>query len=122
MMPPKLPAFFDERHIDIDMFKAICSQRTNMADFPYADAVDHNVLIYDGDRFRRALNDPQLEATLRAELCRALKDGPGVLVVRNAYVDPLVIDRSTKIFREIVSDERAAGHGQGDHFGHNERI
>ena len=34
----------------------------------------------------------------------------------------LVMLDSTAIFREIVAEERAAGLGQGDHFGENERI
>ena len=116
------PLYFSEEHVSIEVFEAIQAQTADIGDYPAAAAVEQNVLIYEGDTFREALSDPATEAALKAELCRALRDGPGVFAVKNAYVDTSVIDRSTAIFREIVAEERAAGLGQGDHFGQNERI
>jgi ectoine hydroxylase-related dioxygenase (phytanoyl-CoA dioxygenase family) len=118
----KLPPYFGEEHINIEAFEAIQGQTAGIEDYPAAAATEQNVLIYEGDTFRGALSDPVKEAALKAELCRALRDGPGVFVVMNAYPDTSVIDRSTAIFREIVAEEKAAGLGQGDHFGENERI
>ena len=62
------------------------------------------------------------ETALKTELCHVLRDGSGVFVVKHAYSDTSSIVRNTDIFREIVSEERASGQGQGDHFGNNERI
>jgi ectoine hydroxylase-related dioxygenase (phytanoyl-CoA dioxygenase family) len=118
----KLPAYFGEKHVDIEAFEAIQAQAADIADYPSADAVEQDVLIYEGDTFRTVLSDPVTEAALKAELCRALRDGPGVFAVKKAYPDTSVIDRSTAIFHEIVAEEKAAGLGQGDHFGQNERI
>jgi ectoine hydroxylase-related dioxygenase (phytanoyl-CoA dioxygenase family) len=118
----KLPPYFGEEHISIEAFEAIQAQTADIEDYPTAAVVEQNVLIYEGDTFRGALSDPVKEAALKAELCRALRDGPGVFVVKNAYPDTSVIDRSTAIFHEIVAEEKAAGLGQGDHFGENERI
>jgi ectoine hydroxylase-related dioxygenase (phytanoyl-CoA dioxygenase family) len=118
----KLPPYFGEEHISIEAFEAIQAQTADIGDYPAAAAVEQNVLIYEGDTFRQTLSDLAREAALKAELCRALRDGPGVFVVKNAYPDTSVIDRSTAIFHEIVAEEKASGLGQGDHFGQNERI
>jgi len=117
-----LPAFFSEDDIDIKAFDVLCSQTTNSDDYPHAKRVEQNIVIYDGDSIREALEDPADEAALKAELCRLLNDGPGVFAVSRAYTDLTVIDRMTTLFEEIVADEKASGQGQGDHFGKNERI
>ena len=118
----QLPPYFSQSDISLDDFARLCSQSTNLSDYPLAIAVEQNVLIYDGDALRSNLDDGNKEAALKAELCRALKDGPGVFVIKGAYEDVSVIDRSTGQFRKIVAAEKASGQGQGDHFGKNERI
>ncbi|MEM9951775.1 MAG: phytanoyl-CoA dioxygenase family protein [Chloroflexota bacterium] len=117
-----LPPFFSETDINLDDFADICSQTTELADYPHASAVEQNILIYDGDAVRDLLANSQSVDSLKHELARALKDGPGVLVIQGAYTDLSVIDRSTQLFREIVDEEKAGKSGKGDHFGSNERI
>lgn len=117
-----LPPYFDEQAFDIAAFDAICAQATQLDDYPLATAVVQNILVYDGNAIRQLLGDLDREAALKAELCRALKDGPGVFAVTAGYANTAVIDRSTALFREIVAEEQAAGQGRGDHFGKNERI
>lgn len=119
---PKVPPYFNDTSIDIEDFRAICSQQTQLADYPFASDVQQNILIYDGDSVRAALDSGEKEAALKAEFCYALKDGPGVIIIKNAYPDKSVIDRATEIFREIVAEEKAGKQGKGDHFGSNERI
>jgi ectoine hydroxylase-related dioxygenase (phytanoyl-CoA dioxygenase family) len=118
----KLPPYFSSKDIRLKDFEAICSQPTNLDDYPFADSVEQKILIYEGDAIRKALDGDQWEAALRAELCRALLNGPGVFIVKHAYTDLSVIDRSTALFREIVAEEKANNQGKGDHFGSNERI
>lgn len=117
-----LPAYFSEADLDIDAFAALCQQVTELGDYPFASAVEGNITIYDGDRVRDALSKSGDTAVLRAEWTRVMKDGPGVFVVKGAYADLSIIDRTTAIFREIVAEEKASGDGKGDHFGSNERI
>ncbi len=116
------PAYYSAAHINLDDFAALCAQQTQLADYPLASGVEQNILVYEGDTFRNAVGDASAETTLRDELCRALRDGPGVLIVKRAYDDLSVIDRTTAVFREIVEAEKAAKDGKGDHFGNNERI
>ncbi|MCB9452858.1 MAG: phytanoyl-CoA dioxygenase family protein [Anaerolineaceae bacterium] len=117
-----MPAYFSEADINIDDFKVLCSQQTDLADYPNAQSVAQNILIYDGQAFRTQLAQKETASALKRELARALKDGPGVLVIKAAYEDLSVIDRTTVLFREIVEAEKAGSGGKGDHFGANERI
>jgi ectoine hydroxylase-related dioxygenase (phytanoyl-CoA dioxygenase family) len=103
----------------------LVSQKTDLADYPYAHAVEQNVLIYDGARLRRELSCPAGRPRLEAELARALLDGPGIVVLAGAFDDPWVIDRATWQFEAIIAAQRAAGGAAGDHFaaaGQNDRI
>jgi ectoine hydroxylase-related dioxygenase (phytanoyl-CoA dioxygenase family) len=118
----KLPSYFSQMDIHIQDFEALCSQTTRLEDYPFASDVQQNIVIYNGDKVRAALDSGEQEAQLKAEFCDALRDGPGVFIVKNAYTDTSVIDRATEVFREIVAEEKASGQGKGDHFGTNERI
>jgi ectoine hydroxylase-related dioxygenase (phytanoyl-CoA dioxygenase family) len=116
----KTPPYFSEDDFSIDEFDAICSQQVNLEEYPFATDAVNNVLIYDGNALRAALAEQATD--IKAEIARALKNGPGVLVIKDGYADTAVIDRSTELFREIVAEERASKEGKGDHFGTNERI
>lgn len=122
MSHTQLPAYFDESHINLDNFKALVEQAIDLADYPLATAVEQKIIIYAGDAIRKTIQSPDGRAAVRAEFGKALKNGPGVLVIKGAYTDLSVIDRTTELFREIVAEEKASSDGKGDHFGNNERI
>ena len=99
---------------------AVLAERTDPHDFPLATEVVDDVLVYDAGR----LLDAPAEAA-RAELVRALADGPGVVVVRGAFPDRAVVDRATAAFDAMIAEQRAAGAVAGDHFakpGANDRV
>ena len=103
----------------------LVSQKTDLADYPYASTVEQNVLIYDGARLRKQLSHPACRQRVETELARALLDGPGIVVLAGAFDDPWVIDRATRQFEAIIAAQRAAGGTAGDHFaaaGQNDRI
>ncbi len=103
----------------------LVSQKTDLADYPYAAAVEQNMLIYDGARLRKELSGPAGPLRMEAELARALLDGPGIVVLAGAFDDPWVVDRATRQFEAIIAAQRAAGGAAGDHFaaaGQNDRI
>ena len=100
---------------------AVLDGRTDPADYPYADDLVQEVLIYDADALRAAAD----RAAVQAELVRALTEGPGLVVFRGAFADLDAVDRVTAAFDAIIADERAAGAVAGDHFatpGANDRI
>jgi ectoine hydroxylase-related dioxygenase (phytanoyl-CoA dioxygenase family) len=119
-LPKTVPPYFSESDIQIEDLAAVCSQQVNLADYPLAADAQQNILIYYGDALRDALVSNA--RAVKMELARALKDGPGVLVIKRGYSDLDVIDRSTVIFDEIVAEERTGDGAKGDHFGNNERI
>ena len=117
-----MSTFFTPDDIDLKQFEALCSQTVDLSAYPFADAVQQNVVIYSGEKMRHALTDAATEAALKAELCRCLKDGPGVFAISGAYAETAVIDQTTAVFMEIVAQEKAQNGEGGDHFGGNERI
>jgi ectoine hydroxylase-related dioxygenase (phytanoyl-CoA dioxygenase family) len=99
-------------------FRALVEQETDRADFPHAADVRQNVLIYE-----HGILDADPRAA-QAELARALRDGPGIVVFRGAFATA-VVDRATAVFTAMIEEQRAAGVVAGDHFaqpGANDRI
>ncbi|MFD4971311.1 phytanoyl-CoA dioxygenase family protein [Streptomyces sp. NPDC058424] len=113
-----------EQDCDLDSFRALVERATDAADYPHASSVDRNVLVYDAERLRGPA-DPAARDALRAELVRALDEGPGIVVFRGAFPDTAVVDRATAVFRALLAEQRASGAGAGDHFakpGTNDRV
>jgi ectoine hydroxylase-related dioxygenase (phytanoyl-CoA dioxygenase family) len=111
--------------ISIDEFAAVCAQKTVLADFPLADAVQSNVLIYDCAALAPMLSESMLRQEIMEEWARAFLYGPGVIVLQGAEKDHAVIDTASAVFHQIIADQARTGTGGGDHFakpGANDRI
>ncbi|MEZ5095494.1 MAG: phytanoyl-CoA dioxygenase family protein [Nocardioides sp.] len=107
----------------LDDFIAVVGRQTRLEDYPYADDVASNVLLY-GERMRTAALGPDRRA-VQAELMRALTAGPGIVVFQGAFPDLSVVDRATEAFLARIEVEKAAGSSSGDHFakpGANDRV
>jgi ectoine hydroxylase-related dioxygenase (phytanoyl-CoA dioxygenase family) len=105
----------------LDEFRTLVEQRTHPGDYPRAEGVEQNVLVYDSERLR-ATQDRKLA---QAELARALLEGPGIIVLKRAFTDLAVVDQATDAFNALIAEERAAGAVRGDHFakpGANDRL
>lgn len=110
---------------DIEGFRAIVEQTTNLADYPFAASVEKNVLVYDGDAVRKAAADPDTRKALLAEWVEAMTSGPGVVAFKKAFADTASVDIATGLFNEMIAEQHATGTGGGDHFakpGANDRI
>lgn len=109
--------------INIDEFANICAQQTEHSNYPHAQAVEKNILLYSGDTLRTAERNDASRVSLLRELAHALLHGPGVLVVQRAYTDPAVLEQQNTVFDTIL--QREAALENGDHFaqaGANSRI
>ncbi|MGW5201127.1 phytanoyl-CoA dioxygenase family protein [Streptomyces spiralis] len=118
---PRRRTWLTERDCDLDAFRALVERTTDLAGHPHASAVERGVLVYDRERLVAAGD----RATVQAELVHALDEGPGVVVVRGAFPDPAVVDRTTAVFDALIAAQRAAGNTAGDHFAHpgaNDRV
>lgn len=114
--------FASAADIDVSAFAALCEQPVNAADYPHAQEVLSRVVVYHADTLRSARQHDC--RALMSELHRLFREGPGVLVVRDAYPDLTVIDRHSEVFRQIIAEE-AASVVRADHFaqaGANQRI
>jgi ectoine hydroxylase-related dioxygenase (phytanoyl-CoA dioxygenase family) len=114
--------FASAADIDVQAFAALCEQQVNAAQYPHAQDVVSRVVVYDADALRSAALHDRLG--ILSELHGLFRDGPGVMVVRNAFPDLAVVDRHSEVFRQIIIDE-AARVVRADHFakaGANQRI
>jgi ectoine hydroxylase-related dioxygenase (phytanoyl-CoA dioxygenase family) len=119
-----LPGYLAEDDCRLGDLIDLVGEKTELADYPHASAVQQNVLIYDSARWREELSH-SAGGHAEAELIRALHDGPGIVVFSGAFSDVTVVDRATEQFEAIIADQRAAGTAAGDHFaqaGQNDRV
>lgn len=117
--------YFDRESCDLDEFKVLTSQNLHASDVPLAMAVEKNVPIYDMAALRPMLDDRDTRRKLLTEWGHVLRHSAGVIALKRAYHDPSVIDRASHVFQAIITEERAANAGKGDHFaasGANDRI
>ena len=108
---------------DVEAFREIVAQTTELEDYPYADEVVQSVVVY-GAGLGEKVHDPALRREVQAELARALQSGPGIVVFRSA-IDPAVVDRATDAFTRLIEEQRRSGGAAGDHFarpGANDRV
>lgn len=109
----------------IEDLAALCSQRVELADYPFAADVQKNVLIYDCDALRGVIGDAAERRALMAEWADALMTGPGVVVLKRAETDLAMLDAASALFYGLIEEQNRAGTGGGDHFakpGANDRL
>ncbi len=117
-------SYYTGEDLSVAAFRALVAQKLDPASVPRADAIEKSVPVYDMARLRPDLRGAARRG-LQAEWAWVLKDGPGVLLLKNSFPDLAVIDRATALFDAIIAREAAAGGAKGDHFakaGKNARI
>ncbi|MFH8467269.1 phytanoyl-CoA dioxygenase family protein [Streptomyces sp. NPDC017991] len=117
--------WLSEHDCDLDGFRELVERGTDPADYPYAAAVERNVLLYDSESLRAEVRTPEGRRNVQAELVRALAEGPGIVVFKGAFPDRGVLDRATGVFDALIAEQRASGAVAGDHFakpGANDRV
>ncbi|WP_433018287.1 phytanoyl-CoA dioxygenase family protein [Kribbella sp. CA-294648] len=105
--------------VRLDDLLTVLEDRTDPADYPFADEVEQQVLVYDAARIRK--EDPR---QVQAEFARAFSDGPGIVVLKGAF-GKKVVDAATAEFTAMIEDQHRAGAAAGDHFakpGANDRV
>jgi ectoine hydroxylase-related dioxygenase (phytanoyl-CoA dioxygenase family) len=104
---------------------AVTSEQTDFDDYPRAVAVRDNVLVYDSAQLTAEAATADGRRAVSGELIRALRDGPGIVVLARAFPDPAVVDAASAEFFAMIADQHAAGGAAGDHFaaaGQNDRV
>jgi hypothetical protein len=115
--------WYTERDCRVEDLHEIVGQTTTLADYPHADDVVQNVLIYGASLPAKVASEPDRRA-VQTELARALLDGPGIVVFKRAF-ETTVVDRATAAFNRLIAGQKASGAVVGDHFakpGANDRV
>jgi ectoine hydroxylase-related dioxygenase (phytanoyl-CoA dioxygenase family) len=110
---------------DLSAFRQLVEREAKFTDYPYAAAIDKNIVIYDADALVAASATEEGRNAVLCEICDVFDTGPGVAVFRNAMPDTGMIDRASAIFSEIIDAQRSSSKAAGDHFGKpgaNDRI
>jgi len=119
-----MTAYFDDSHCNIDEFKAHVSQSTRLDDLSFAAAVENNVPLYSIPDLLEIMRGDRRKA-LMAEWAHVLMSGAGVIGLKSAYADTSVLDQATKIYTDIIAEEKANNGSGADHFaaaGANDRV
>lgn len=118
---PAMPAsvWLSDADGTLDDLKRCVETQTPLGDYPHAEAIVQNTVVYAGSTFR----DPPAPNALMAEMNRAFDTGPGIIAIKGAIHDLDALDRATALFEQMIADEK--GSGGGDHFakpGANDRV
>lgn len=104
------------KDIELEAFQRDVETITVKADCPTAIDIISKIPIYDGTKVNEQTGK---------EWANILLNGAGVFVIKRAFRDLAAVDDASVVFRDIISEERAAGVAAGDHFakaGANDRI
>ena len=83
-------------------------------DLQFVDHWQRGIPIYDGHVLRQLSSSQYL--ALRQEWAWVWQYGAGVLLVKNLYQDPLVVEAMTEVIIELLDQQSKKGHAAGDHF------
>jgi ectoine hydroxylase-related dioxygenase (phytanoyl-CoA dioxygenase family) len=115
---------YRESECSLDDFVALLREARDIP-LRFAASIERDIPLYDCRTLYGALSDPSARQSLQAEWASVLLDGAGVFILSHAYDDLNTIDEATRIFEDIVLQERRAGGAGADHFaraGANDRI
>ena len=119
------PGYYHSRECNLEDFKKTVDQKLDIGSVPNASEIQKNIPIYNIEDLQNALQSDELKFELMAEWAWVLKESSGAIVLRNAYKDTAVIDEATKLYEDIIADEKMKNGGGADHFaaaGANDRI
>ena len=117
--------YYHPEDCNLSDFEKIIEQTLAIGSVPYASEVQKNIPIYNVQDLRETLRNSDLRSELMSEWAGVLRESSGVIVLRNAYQDTTVIDEATRLYEDIISDEKLKNGGGADHFaaaGANDRI
>ncbi len=115
--------WYDAADCSLSDFREVVEASTRLEDYPHARAVVDNVLIYGAGLAADSVEQGRRRA-VQAEVAAALVEGPGIVVVEQAF-DAAVVDAATVAFDRLIAEQKAAGTSIGDHFakpGANDRV
>ncbi|WP_306143222.1 phytanoyl-CoA dioxygenase family protein [Roseibium sp. MMSF_3412] len=117
--------YFDAGSCSIDDFRALVDQKLDESEVPLAERIVSNVPVYKVSELGRLVSGEEGKRRLMAEWAHVLMHRSGVLVLDGAFADTAPLDAASRVFQDIIQEEKAASGGGADHFaaaGANDRI
>ena len=103
--------FYAAELCDLIEFKAITARVVDMTDIPHASGAPKKVPLYDMNRLKEMLAEPEQRRVLMVEWAKILLSGPGVFVLKSACTDLAAIDAATAVFNDVIAAEKAGAGG-----------
>ena len=119
------PGYYHSKECSLEDFKKTVDQKLDIGSVPNAAEIQKNIPIYNIEDLQNAFQSAELKFDLMGEWAWVLRESSGAIVLRNAYKDTTVIDEATKLYEDIIADEKMKNGGGADHFaaaGANDRI
>jgi len=144
------PQRIDPGQLSIDNFRELIEKKTDIDDWQLASSIEQNALVYNASELLPSLlaeqakqhsSDATTEQTatektfarsLMAEWSAALSEGPGIIVIREAFSqhhadgsENLTLEHASEMFSDLIETEKTQFDSQGDHFakpGANDRV
>jgi ectoine hydroxylase-related dioxygenase (phytanoyl-CoA dioxygenase family) len=119
-----LIGYYDPKNCNVRDFEACLDQVTRPENVPLATAIEKNIPVYDSSKLQSAL-EGEGRRNMTAEWAWELRNGAGIVVLKNAYSDTGVLDEAREIYDRIIAQEKQNAGGGADHFaasGANDRI
>ena len=119
------PGYYHSGECNLADFKKTVDQKLDIGSVPNAAEIKKNIPIYNIEDLQNTFQNAELKFKLMAEWAWVLRESSGAIVLRNAYKDTTVIDEATKLYEDIIADEKLKSGGGADHFaaaGANDRI
>lgn len=116
--------WYDRSSCSLDGLQAHIERCTGDA-YPLADRIASGVPVYACQALRRLTTSEAGRRQVMAEWIHVLRDGPGVVVLEQAFGDTAPVDAASAVFEQVIAEQRASGTVAGDHFakpGANDRI
>lgn len=110
---------------ELSDFITLLEQTTHPDEVPHASDIQHQIPIYDMRALEGVLDQPDRRQKLMAEWARVLRSGAGVVALKNTYAETTVLDEATRIYEDIIADEKQRNGTAADHFaasGANDRV
>ena len=112
--------WYDVQAGTVSDLQSLTDNITKAEEYRLATRIESNVPIYEG----RALSQVNRHE-LMGEWIKVFLSGPGIIVIKRAFIDTGPVDRATAVFEALIAEEKASGATAADHFakpGANDRI
>ncbi|MDL2170232.1 MULTISPECIES: phytanoyl-CoA dioxygenase family protein [Asaia] len=118
--------WYSPDHATLEELQTLTERQITPRDYPLAASIGAGqVPLFDCGDIRRLTLTQEGRELVMAEWAQALRDGPGIVVLKKAFDDMAALDHVTHQFDALITLQKRDGVQSGDHFakaGANDRV